>query len=117
MHLVIATILLRAFATIFAKKAALISSGQGLEGIIINLWTGAELITLVLQALIWSHVLNKFPLNKVYPYMSLVYGVNLAAAWLIFHEAISFKHVIGICVIVTGIIVVNRGEKITSFPE
>lgn len=117
MHLVIATILLRAFATVCAKQAALISSGQGLEGIILNLWTGAELITLALQAILWSHALNKFTLNKVYPYTSLVYGVNLATAWLIFQEAISIKHIVGIGVIITGIIVINRGGMISSPPE
>jgi undecaprenyl phosphate-alpha-L-ara4N flippase subunit ArnE len=108
------TILLRSLATIFAKKAAIISSGQGLEGIIINIWTGAELFTLILQAILWSHVLNKFHLNKVYPYMSLVYGVNLAAAWIIFNEVISMNHIVGITVIVLGIAIMNSYGRVSS---
>lgn len=116
-RLIIGTILLRSLATIFAKMAALISVGRGLEGIIINIWSGAELIALVLQAILWSHVLNKYSLNKAYPYMSLVFGVNLAAAWLIFHERVSLNHLLGILIIIVGIIITHRDNKTSIIPE
>lgn len=116
-HLVSATILLQSLATIFSKKAALTSTGQGIEGILINIWTGAELVALILQAMLWSHVLNKYSLNRVYPYMSLVFGVNLAAAWFFFEEVVAPHHIIGTAVVIVGIIFINAGGRFCPKPN
>jgi len=111
-HLVSAAILLRSLATIFAKTAAIHSLGKGIEGILINVWTWAELVALILQAIVWSHVLNRFSLNRVYPVTSLVFGLNLAAAALIFQEVVQTKHLIGIAIIIIGVIIVNPPGKV-----
>jgi len=113
-NMVGAAILLRSLAAVCAKMAAIHSTGKGLQHIVFNFWTGAELATLVLQAVLWSHVLNRFPLNKVYPATSLVFGVNLAAAAVIFQETVRTNHIIGIAIVIIGIVIVNTPDKVAT---
>ncbi len=101
-------------AAVFAKKAAIYSADKGVEFILVNAWTVAELATLAVQAILWSHVLSRSSLNKIYPFTSLVFGVNLAAAALIFHEAVRINHIVGIAIIIIGIIVINTSDKAIS---
>ena len=114
MLLIFIVILLKSLATIFAKKVAICSVGGGLDTILLNGWFLAEIIALILQAVVWSYALKRVPLSKAYPCMSLVFVLNLFAAWYIFNESVKINHVAGIIVIILGVIIL-RDSSDTKF--
>ena len=101
------TLIFRSIAAIFAKQAALTSIGEGLYGILINIWLLGELLALFLQAITWTLVLRRYALSVAYPFMSLFYGINLVSAWLIFHETVLPNHILGIAIIISGVCIMN----------
>lgn len=106
------SVLSQAAAAIFAKKAALVSYGGGWAAIVLNGWYMLELMALFCQACCWIMALRNFPLSFAYPFMSLVIGLNLLSAWLFFGEAIAKNHVIGICFVIIGVILIkNKAES------
>jgi len=107
MHLIFIALILRSLASVFAKQAALTSIGQGVYGMVVNVWFLAELFTLGIQAIVWVLVLRRIALSVAYPFMSLVFALNLLAAWLIFGEPILPQHIIGITVIIAGVVILN----------
>ena len=113
MPLIFISVFFKSLATIFAKKAALFSIGGGIAAMVLNGWFLAEIITLFLQAIIWSYALKTIPLSKAYPCMSLVFGLNLLAAWIIFNESVKINHLVGIIFIIIGVIILTDppGQK------
>lgn len=111
MHLIFIAVLLRSLASVFAKKAALTSVGLGIYGMVVNIWFVAELITLVVQALVWVMVLRRTALSVAYPVLSLVFALNLLAAWSIFNESILPQHIIGVLIIIVGLVILNPASN------
>lgn len=107
MHLIFIALILRSLASVFAKQVALTSIGQGVYGMVVNVWFLGELFTLGLQAVVWVMVLRRIALSVAYPFMSLVFALNLLAAGLIFGEPILPQHIIGITVIIAGVVILN----------
>ena len=107
MYLIFTAVLLRSIASVFAKKTALTSIGLGVHGIIVNIWFLSELVTLVAQSVIWVIVLRRTALSVAYPFLSLVFILNLLAARLIFEEPILPQHVIGVLIIISGILILS----------
>jgi drug/metabolite transporter (DMT)-like permease len=99
------SIAFRALAAIFAKSAALFSIGKNVFGLVWNPWFVAELGALAVQALAWTLVLRHRPVNRVYPYNSLVFIINLMAARWLFGETVGLHHVIGMIVIAAGVVI------------
>ena len=102
------SILCFAAASAFAKQAGIATAGKGLLSIILNPWYMAELIMLFLQACCWIMVLRRLSLSFAYPFMSLVYGMNLLTAWLIFKEAVHLNNIIGIIFIIGGVSILSK---------
>jgi len=105
------TILLRSVAAACAKEAALTSIGHGLLAMVVNVWFVAEVVALFLQAITWAFVLRRHALSLAYPFISLVFAVNVAVAWLVFGETIRFQHILGIAVILVGVVIVSTSAK------
>ena len=103
-----ASVCCRSGAAICAKQAGLTSIGRGISGILINVWYLAELVALFGQALCWLMVLRRVPLNTAYPFMSLVFALNLASAWVLFGERVEGQHVAGILLVMAGVALVAR---------
>lgn len=104
-------LILKSSAAIFAKQAALTSIGHGFPGMVINIWLLFELIALGLEALTWVFVLRRFTLSFAYPFMSLIFGINLFTAWLIFNESIYLKHILGMTLIIIGVLVMTTSRE------
>ncbi len=102
------TIMLRSMAAACAKQAALTSIGHGLLAMVVNVWFLAEIFALFLQAITWAFVLRRHALSVAYPFISLVFAVNVAIACLLFGEAIRFQHILGIAIILVGVVIVSR---------
>ncbi len=101
----------RSGAAICAKQAGLTSVGQGILGIFFNLWYLAELVALFAQSMCWLMVLRRTPLNLAYPFMSLVFALNLVGAWALFGERVEGHHVAGILLIMAGVVLVARAAE------
>ena len=100
-------IVARALASIFIKQAA-DSSFQGFSVVtVVNPWYISAIICLVIQAISWVLVLRYMLLSRAYPYLSLVFVINLFAARFLFHESIGTLHIVGILCIIGGIVVSN----------
>ena len=102
------SILCLAIASAFAKQAGIVTAGKGLLSIIVNPWYIGELVMLFLQACCWIMVLRRLSLSFAYPFMSLVYGMNLLTAWLIFKEAVHLNNIIGIIFIIGGVSILSK---------
>jgi len=109
--MILPTILLRSMAAACAKQAALTSVGHGPLAMVFNIWFLAEILALLLQAVTWAFVLRRHALSVAYPFISLVFAVNLAIAWLLFDETIRFQHVLGIAVILVGVVIVSTAVE------
>jgi drug/metabolite transporter (DMT)-like permease len=99
-------IFFRSLAAVAAKAAA--AAGETLTSSILNLWYGGLLAFLFLQALCWTAALRRVPLTVAYPFMSLVFALNLAAARWIFAERVAPAHVWGVVLVMTGVSLVSR---------
>ena len=106
-----ASVFFQSVAAAFSKQAGLTTRGSGFISIIWNPWYVAQIIALVFQAGCWIMALRIFPLSFAYPFMSLIFFLNVLTAWLIFHEQIMPLHVLGIIFIFSGVWVIGRGEK------
>jgi undecaprenyl phosphate-alpha-L-ara4N flippase subunit ArnE len=109
--MILLTIVLRSMAAACAKEAALTSVGHGLLAMVVNVWFLAEILALFLQAIAWAFVLRRHALSLAYPFISLVFAVNMATAWLLFGETIRFQHILGIAVILVGVVIVSTSVK------
>lgn len=106
-----ASILAQTAANVFAKQAALEHRGQGMLALLFNGWNALQLAALAAQALCWMMALRIFPLSFAYPATSLVIGLNLLCAALIFKEAVAWHHLFGIGMIMAGVILVGSRAK------
>lgn len=107
MLFVMLSILFNSLASILAKQAALTSIGEGLSGMVINIWFGGEVVLLVCSSITWALALRRLPLSFAYPFLSLVFGINLFSARFIFQEAVEWQHLLGIAVIICGVWVMS----------
>ena len=97
------------------KKAGLTTSNSDILAIVINPWYIAELSALFLQACSWVMALRCFPLSFAYPFMSLVFGLNLLSAWLLFGESLRLNHILGMLIIIAGVLEISRSAaKVTK---
>lgn len=108
---ILLSVLMQTAAAVFAKKAALVSYGSDLLAIVLNRWYMLELVALACQAFSWAMALRSFSLFVAYSFASLVYGLYLLPAWLIFNESISTHHVVGVGIIITGVILISSAKK------
>ena len=67
----------------------------------------ASLSCTLVAGLCWILIIQRMPLSKMYPLISLNYVMVYIAAWLLFHEAISVFSVFGIGLIVLGTILLG----------
>lgn len=96
----------------FSKNTFIFS---GLESIIkvffsINIIIG--IIFYICSMLLFFYMLSNFKLSVIVPLTSLTYIFNLIAAYLIFHEKVSFLHLIGTLIIIIGIIILFQAPII-----
>ena len=103
-----AAILAQTSARIFSKTAATLHGGEGLFSLLLNPWYAAALGMLVLQSVAWIATLRRTPLSRAYPAMSLSLVLTLVAAWALFDEDVTERHIAGMALIVVGVVLCGR---------
>jgi multidrug transporter EmrE-like cation transporter len=100
------SVLFQTSANVLSRLAGLYSSGKGAAALVINPWYAAMMAALILQAVTWTLVLRKAPLSLAYPFMSLMFPLNLLCAWLLLGESVHVAHIWGTALIVGGVVLV-----------
>ena len=97
-------VILYSFADIAAKYA---SRHAFLTGPYV-LWIGAEFLILGLYALAWQQIIKRTDISVAYSNRAAAVVWTTLWAALLFHETITPKNIVGICILFAGIWMVNR---------
>ncbi len=101
-------IVFRSLASILAKKTAL--QDTGFPEMLLSPWYLGALFSLFLQSIWWILTLRHMPLNVAYPFLSLVFVINLTTAAVVFGETVHANQVAGILLIVGGVFVIGMSQ-------
>lgn len=58
--------------------------------------------------ILWLYILKHYPFSMAYPMISLSYVFGMLAAWLIFHEDVTWTSWLGVALIMGGCILIAR---------
>jgi len=105
---IILAIAFQSLAGIFGKYAALTLPAPSLIGIVTNVFYILSLGCLFLQAIVWQQALRHYDISLAYPFQSLTIFVILIYSYIFFYESISGFNILGICIILSGIILLNQ---------
>ena len=74
------------------------------------LFYGIELVILVIYAILWQQIIKRMDLSIAYA--NKAFGIFWTLLWaiLFFKEAVTWKNILGIVVVFSGIMVVNSDE-------
>jgi multidrug transporter EmrE-like cation transporter len=115
--LILAGVLLNAFAQVLLKKGML---GIGyfefhfqnflpiIKKITTNSYIMSGLASYVISVAIWLLVLARVEVSYAYPFLSVGYVVVTLMGYFIFQESLSWMRVIGIAVIISGVLLLSR---------
>jgi multidrug transporter EmrE-like cation transporter len=116
--LILAGVLLNAFAQVLLKKGML-SIGyfefhfQNLFPVIkkvtINSYILSGLASYVISVAVWLLVLARVEVSYAYPFLSVGYIVVTLMSYFIFQENLSWMRITGITVIVVGVLLLSQG--------
>ncbi len=84
-----------------AGAAALALAGNG--------WLLAALALYAALTLLWVWILSFTPLSLAYPFVALVIGATPILAHFVFGEALGWRHLAGLALVLAGLLVMARG--------
>ena len=94
------------FSGLLSKLAA----GYAFLSIPYFLCLAGVLAVLGLYAVLWQVALKRVPLSLAYPFRSLGVVYGLAIAGIVFHEDVSVQNVLGGCIVLAGLLLMNSGR-------
>ncbi len=100
------SIMIFSFTSVFSKMASQEFNAGGLKNYRVYLFIGLMILVCFVYAICWQKIIKKFDLHigfanrSVYLIWSQIWAVS------IFGEHLSVRNVIGLCVVLTGVIVV-----------
>jgi len=89
------------------QKQATRPAQAGHRGRHVVLWLFLALISLGSGMALWLIVLQRMAVGVAYPMLSLNFVWVTLAAWLIWHEQITARHLLGIALIIVGIVLLG----------
>ena len=63
-----------------------------------------------LYAVLWQMILKRVPLSVAYPFRSLGVVYGLAIAGFVFHEEVTVQNLLGGCIVLVGLLLMNTGR-------
>lgn len=91
------------FSGLFSKLAA----GYAFLTIPYLLCLACVIAVLGLYAVLWQMALKRVPLSLAYPFRSLGVVYGLAIAGIVFHEEVTVQNLLGGCIVLTGLLLMN----------
>ncbi len=76
--------------------------------LLIKPWVISGFLAAFGASICWMAAINKLPLSRAYPFMSVNFVLVVLLAALLFHERIDAYKIVGTFIIVMGVIVLSR---------
>lgn len=71
---------------------------------------GLEILILGVYAILWQQMIKRVDLSVAYANRSIALLWSMLWAVLFFHETVTLKNIIGVIIVITGTMIVNRDE-------
>lgn len=72
---------------------------------------GIEILILGIYAIIWQQLIKKIDLSIAYANRSMAILWSMVWAVIFFRETISIQNIIGVIIVLTGTMIINRDDK------
>lgn len=102
-------VLLQCVVIIYTISSLMSKKASASEGDIIKFifWFGMEFVVLGIYAILWQQMIKRFELSVAYANRSMAVVWSMVWAVIFFHDNISVKNIIGVCLVVIGTIIIN----------
>lgn len=90
------------------KVAADSGNGRPMPLALLNGWLLAAVTLYAGATVLWIHILRATPLSVAFPFAALSFIIVPIGAWALFGEALSWRHGLGMLLIVFGILLTTR---------
>jgi drug/metabolite transporter (DMT)-like permease len=98
---------------LFKLAAAKLATDRGAMGFMASLLSWPALVAIALYGattLLWIYLLRDVALSRAYPFMALPFALVPGASWLLFGEAISWRYLLGLGIVLLGLYVIVAAE-------
>jgi drug/metabolite transporter (DMT)-like permease len=109
-------VILQCVVVIYTISSLMSKNASASEGDVVRFlfWFGMEFVVLGIYAILWQQVIKKFELSVAYANRSMAVVWSMAWAVIFFHDTITVKNIIGVCLVVIGTIIVNTEEGVRN---
>jgi drug/metabolite transporter (DMT)-like permease len=109
-------VILQCVVVIYTISSLMSKKASASEGDIIQFlfWFGMEFVVLGIYAILWQQVIKRFELSVAYANRSMAVVWSMVWAVIFFHDTITVKNIIGVCLVVIGTIIVNTEEGVKN---
>lgn len=104
------SILLFSFTSVFTKLASVEFNKNGIYGWKLYLFLFLMLLNCFVYALVWQKIISRFELSVAYANKSIYLIWTQVWAVLIFHEVLTVQNILGLIIVFTGVLVVQKYE-------
>lgn len=106
-------VILQCVVIIYTISSLMSKKASASEGDIVKFifWFGMEFVILGIYAVLWQQVIKRFELSVAYANRSMAVVWSMVWAVIFFHDTITVRNIIGVCLVVVGTIVVNTEES------
>lgn len=103
-------ILIFSMTEIFGKLAANTYKAEGMYSVKLYVYLALMLFVCMFYAFCWQKIIKHFELHTAYANRAMYLVWSQIWASMIFSEVITFKNVIGMLIVMTGVILVSTGD-------
>lgn len=103
-------ILIFSMTEIFGKLAANTYKAEGMHSVKLYVYLALMLFVCMFYAFCWQKIIKHFELHTAYANRAMYLVWSQIWASMIFSEVITFKNVIGMLIVMTGVILVSTGD-------
>lgn len=75
---------------------------------------GLEIFFLGVYAICWQQMIKRFELSVAYANRAMALVWSMVWAFVIFHEQITLKNILGVILVIIGILVINGGGEVNE---
>jgi drug/metabolite transporter (DMT)-like permease len=99
---------------VFKFAGATLNDGQGFVATVLHAATNPIVvlgfILYFCGFLIWMTILKTIDMGRAFPMTGAIYVATLAAAVLVFHEALNLTRIVGVVAIIAGVVLMASDE-------
>lgn len=100
-----AVIIIYTISSVMAKLTAA-NKAEPLKAL---LFFGLEFLLLAVYAVLWQQMIKRFELSVAYANRSMALLWSMIWAVVFFHDKITVRNIVGVCLVLLGTVIVNGG--------